>query len=92
MTGNPVKFGLGFASMFFDVIFMVQHYILYREPAWTSPPTPSYPTEGGCGDCGQVTCRCGVWRCWRPFGADLSWARVPGKGLHRSPCFLRAYL
>jgi hypothetical protein len=27
--GNPVKFGLGFASMFFDVIFAVQHYILY---------------------------------------------------------------
>ncbi|KDO35314.1 hypothetical protein SPRG_00163 [Saprolegnia parasitica CBS 223.65] len=30
VTGNPVKFALGFASMFFDVIFMTQHYILYR--------------------------------------------------------------
>eukprot|EP00658_Telonema_sp_P-2_P016221 TRINITY_DN1627_c0_g1_i15.p1 TRINITY_DN1627_c0_g1~~TRINITY_DN1627_c0_g1_i15.p1 ORF type:complete len:359 (+),score=89.06 TRINITY_DN1627_c0_g1_i15:107-1183(+) len=34
-TGNPVKFGLGFASMFFDVIFMVQHYccLLYTSPS-----------------------------------------------------------
>jgi hypothetical protein len=24
--GDPVKFGLGFASMFFDVIFFTQHY------------------------------------------------------------------
>jgi cystinosin len=30
ITGDPVKFGLGFLSMVFDVIFMVQHYILYR--------------------------------------------------------------
>jgi cystinosin len=29
VTGDPVKFGLGFASMFFDIIFVVQHYILY---------------------------------------------------------------
>ncbi|KAL4420545.1 hypothetical protein ABPG75_010201 [Micractinium tetrahymenae] len=29
ITGNPVKFGLGFASMFFDVIFMAQHWCLY---------------------------------------------------------------
>lgn len=28
-AGNPVKFGLGFASMFFDVIFMAQHWCLY---------------------------------------------------------------
>jgi len=28
--GDPVKFGLGFLSMAFDIIFMVQHYILYR--------------------------------------------------------------
>lgn len=31
ITGNPVKFGLGNVSIFFDVIFMVQHYVLYRE-------------------------------------------------------------
>jgi len=30
VIGDPVKFGLGFLSMAFDVIFMVQHYILYR--------------------------------------------------------------
>lgn len=29
VTGDPVKFGLGFCSMFFDVIFMIQHYWLY---------------------------------------------------------------
>ena len=28
---NVAKFCLGFTSMFFDVIFMVQHYVLYRE-------------------------------------------------------------
>ena len=31
LTGNPVKFGLGNVSIFFDVIFMFQHYWLYRE-------------------------------------------------------------
>jgi cystinosin len=30
ITGNPVKFGLGFTSVFFDIIFMAQHYILYN--------------------------------------------------------------
>ena len=30
ILGNPVKFGLGYVSIFFDVIFIVQHYILYR--------------------------------------------------------------
>ncbi|KAI6226160.1 Cystinosin-like protein [Aphelenchoides fujianensis] len=28
--GNPVKFGLGLISMLFDVLFMIQHFILYR--------------------------------------------------------------
>jgi hypothetical protein len=31
IVGNPVKFLLGFVSMFFDVIFCVQHYLLYPE-------------------------------------------------------------
>ena len=31
ITGNPVKLGLANVSIVFDVIFMVQHYILYRE-------------------------------------------------------------
>lgn len=28
--GDPTKFGLGFFSVLFDVLFMVQHYCLYR--------------------------------------------------------------
>jgi cystinosin len=31
VTGNPVKFGLGIVSMGFDLIFITQHYVLYRE-------------------------------------------------------------
>lgn len=30
ITGNPVKFLLGNVTVFFDFIFVVQHYILYR--------------------------------------------------------------
>ena len=30
MTGNPVKLLLGNVSIFFDIIFMVQHFCLYR--------------------------------------------------------------
>lgn len=30
VIGNPVKFGLGFISMGFDIIFMVQHFVVYR--------------------------------------------------------------
>lgn len=33
VSGDPVKFGLGFASMLFDIIFIVQHYILYPNGA-----------------------------------------------------------
>ena len=29
--GNPVKFGLGLISMIFDIVFMIQHYVLYRD-------------------------------------------------------------
>uniref|UniRef100_A0A914HY55 Cystinosin n=1 Tax=Globodera rostochiensis TaxID=31243 RepID=A0A914HY55_GLORO len=29
-TGNPVKFGLGIVSMLFDILFITQHYVLYR--------------------------------------------------------------
>ncbi|KAF2095610.1 lysosomal cystine transporter [Rhizodiscina lignyota] len=31
ISGNPVKFLLGNVSIFFDIIFCVQHYILYRK-------------------------------------------------------------
>lgn len=30
ITGNPVKFGLANVSIIFDVIFIVQHYVVYR--------------------------------------------------------------
>lgn len=30
ITGNPVKFALGNLSIIFDVVFMTQHYWLYR--------------------------------------------------------------
>lgn len=30
LTGNPVKFGLGNISIIFDLVFITQHYILYR--------------------------------------------------------------
>ncbi|KAL8723230.1 MAG: hypothetical protein Q9225_000420 [Loekoesia sp. 1 TL-2023] len=32
VTGNPVKFGLGYVSVVFDVIFILQRYVFYREP------------------------------------------------------------
>lgn len=31
ITGNPVKLLLGNISIFFDVIFVTQHYVLYRK-------------------------------------------------------------
>ena len=30
ITGNPVKFLLGNVSMAYDVVFMLQHYVIYR--------------------------------------------------------------
>ncbi|KAH7073380.1 PQ loop repeat-domain-containing protein [Paraphoma chrysanthemicola] len=30
VTGNPVKFGLGNITIIFDIIFFLQHYVLYR--------------------------------------------------------------
>ena len=35
--GDPTKFGLGLFSILFDIIFMVQHYILYRRPKKFNP-------------------------------------------------------
>lgn len=31
ITGNPAKLLLGNITIFFDLIFIVQHYILYRD-------------------------------------------------------------
>ena len=33
ISGDVVKFGLGVTSMVFDVLFLVQHYVLYRPSA-----------------------------------------------------------
>jgi cystinosin len=30
ITGNPAKLGLGTVSILFDIIFLIQHYVLYR--------------------------------------------------------------
>ena len=30
--GDPTKFGLGAFSICFDLLFMFQHYVLYRNP------------------------------------------------------------
>jgi cystinosin len=32
IVGNPVKFGLGNITIAFDIIFIYQHYFLYRNP------------------------------------------------------------
>ncbi|KAK2110531.1 hypothetical protein P7K49_010277, partial [Saguinus oedipus] len=29
--GDPTKFGLGLFSIFFDIVFFVQHFCLYRK-------------------------------------------------------------
>lgn len=31
ITGNAVKTGLGLLAIFFDTLFMIQHYVLYRD-------------------------------------------------------------
>ena len=41
--GDPTKFGLGAFSIFFDVIFMFQHYVLYRK---NSPKSAGYEPIG----------------------------------------------
>ncbi|KAF4969366.1 hypothetical protein FSARC_3392 [Fusarium sarcochroum] len=40
ITGNPVKFALGNISMIYDAVFIVQHYVIYRE---TEKPQPQSP-------------------------------------------------
>ncbi|KAF0691935.1 Aste57867_16931 [Aphanomyces stellatus] len=37
VTGDPVKFGLGAVCIFFDLVFMVQHYILYPHATHDEP-------------------------------------------------------
>ena len=33
VIGNPVKFGLGNITIIFDIVFMLQHFVLYRKPS-----------------------------------------------------------
>lgn len=40
--GNPTKFGLGFFSVLFDVLFITQHYYLYRNAVHDSADTLSH--------------------------------------------------
>jgi hypothetical protein len=37
ISGNPAKFGLGFVSILFDIVFMTQHYCLYGHPLSAVP-------------------------------------------------------
>jgi hypothetical protein len=41
ITGDPVKFGLGFVSLFYDVVLMTQHYIIYA-PARSAGRAPAH--------------------------------------------------
>lgn len=43
--GDPTKFGLGAFSILFDILFMVQHYILYRPGKRTVINEPLLDTE-----------------------------------------------
>lgn len=40
ITGNPLKFGLGIVSIFFDVIFILQHYVFFRDQNSTNVKSP----------------------------------------------------
>lgn len=44
LFGDPTKFGLGLFSVLFDILFMCQHYILYR---YVSDDYQMLPTEDG---------------------------------------------
>ena len=45
ITGNLAKFGLGFVSIFFDIIFLVQHYILFPDTRPEGPESGRAETE-----------------------------------------------
>jgi cystinosin len=46
VSGDPVKFGLGFFSMFFDIVFILQHFVWYREGRSKSAAGPATPADG----------------------------------------------
>jgi cystinosin len=43
ITGNPLKFGLSVVSSGYDLLFIVQHYILYRESDQRQKPREEEP-------------------------------------------------
>jgi cystinosin len=45
ITGNIAKFGLGSVSIFFDIIFMLQHYVIYAPPPADGETEPLSPPE-----------------------------------------------
>lgn len=45
ITGNPAKFGLGFVSIIFDVIFMMQHYCLYADSTTSAADSLIFQNE-----------------------------------------------
>lgn len=50
ITGNPVKLLLGNVTIFFDAIFCIQHYVLYRDTPdlkRTSGPSEQSPLLDG---------------------------------------------
>lgn len=59
--GSPTKFGLGFFSILFDLLFMVQHYVLYR----TSNQRAARP-EVNVNNPDEQT----------PLNSSLGWARI----------------
>ena len=58
LVGDPVKFGLGFSSMFFDTLFMVQHFVLYRGAKTVAIPMAGMDSMGDahCGLVEDVNC------------------------------------
>ena len=44
ITGNHARLGLSFLSIAFDVVFLVQHFVLYRQPS------PEIDPSTGAGD------------------------------------------
>ena len=49
--GDPTKFGLGVLSIAFDLVFMFQHYVLFRKPRVAGGYQPIEEKGPGCIDC-----------------------------------------
>ncbi|KAJ4286079.1 hypothetical protein N0V90_013428 [Kalmusia sp. IMI 367209] len=45
VTDNPVKFGLGNITIVFDIVFFLQHYVLYRHPAKSAEEEEDWNNE-----------------------------------------------